>query len=90
MALQWEPQWEDVVVEKWGIRLRVKRDKVTGVYACPVCGTGDNTIYFFSVEDLLRHVLVHARREKVETIRVSLEETGGEEGARLEEVGEES
>jgi len=88
VALQWEPQWEDIVVEKWGIRLRVKRDRVTGVYACPICGTSDNALYFFTVEDLLRHILTHAGREKIEVIRVVISEEG-EEGAKLEEVGEE-
>ena len=88
MALQWEPQWEEIIVDKWGVRLRVKRDRATGVYACPICGVADDAVYFFTVEDLLRHILMHARREKVEAIRVSLEE-GGEEGAKLEEGGEE-
>ncbi len=87
MALQWEPQWEEQLVEKWGMKLRVKRDRVTGLYACPVC-LGDNTLYFYTIEDLLRHLLTHARREKVETIRVTLEES--EEGRKLEEAGEEA
>ncbi|AEM39353.1 hypothetical protein Pyrfu_1495 [Pyrolobus fumarii 1A] len=88
MALQWEPQWEELVIEKWGVKLKVKKDKVTGMYACPICGISDSAIYFFSIEDLLRHMLTHARRERIETIRVSIEE--GEEGAKLEEIGEES
>lgn len=62
MALQWEPQWEEVMVEYSGVRLRVKRDRVTGLYACPLCGLGEHATYLFTPRDLVYHLYSHARR----------------------------
>ncbi len=87
MALQWEAKWEDVIVEEYGIRLRVKRDRVTGLYACPICGIGDHASYFFTVKDLLVHIASHAlrdwKRERVVVKEVGVEE--GEQHAQLME-----
>ncbi len=69
------------------MRLRVKRDRVTGLLVCPICYGRDDAPYFYTVEDLLRHLLTHVKRERMELIQVRIEE--GEEGAKLEEVGEE-
>ena len=82
MALQWTPTWEEVVIESHGIRLRVKRDKETKLLACPICGEGDNAIYFFSVEDLIRHILSHTKRIERHQVFVPtkpIEEEGEEE-----------
>jgi len=49
------------VIEYHGVRLRVKRDKQTGLMACPLCGVGDEATYFFTPEDLLRHILAHVK-----------------------------
>ncbi len=84
MALQWEPQWEDVVLEYAGIRLKVKRDKVTGLIKCPLC-SDDKPSYFFTLKDLLQHLVMHAQRDwKTERVIVAAPaETG--EAAELEE-----
>jgi len=78
MSLQWEPQWEEEEVEYHGIRLRVPRDKVTGVYACPICGFGGNATYLFTVKDLVYHIYSHTRR--LDTLKVKYEERGEEGG----------
>ncbi|RUM47351.1 MAG: hypothetical protein DSY37_02900 [Hyperthermus sp.] len=62
MSLQWEPEWVEEVLEYSGVRIRVFRDKATGLIACPVCGLGDNASYFFMPRDLLEHLRAHARR----------------------------
>lgn len=79
MSLQWEPQWVDETVEYAGMRLRVKRDKVTGLYACPVCGLGDNATYLLTVKDLFYHIYAHARRAERYRARVQYEEEEGHE-----------
>ena len=76
--MQWEPRWEDVIIEYAGIRLRVKRDRVTGLYACPLCGLKERATYLFTVKDLVYHIYSHAR--KAETITVRVEEEREEEG----------
>ncbi len=63
MALQWQAVWEEVVIEEYGIKLKVYRDKVTGLYACPICGLHDKASYFFTVKDLLTHIASHALRD---------------------------
>ncbi len=82
MALQWEPQWEDVIIEVDGVRLKVKRDKVTGLYMCPVCGTKKPT-YFFTANDLIEHIIMHAvrdwRSERVVVEEIEVEEQEEEE-----------
>ena len=90
MSLQWEPEWEDVIVEESGIRLKVPRDKVTGLYACPICGFGEDASYFFTIEDLVKHTLTHAKPGRAERIRVAVEVSAAEgEAARVEEGEEE-
>jgi hypothetical protein len=81
MALQWEPQWEEIVVEEAGVRLRVKRDRVTGLLMCPLCRE-DKPTYFFTLKDLVSHIVMHAQRDwQRERIVVTGEEEGegGEE-----------
>ncbi len=63
MALQWEPVWEDVILEEHGIRLKVKRDRETGLIVCPICGLGEKASYFFTLRDLVEHITMHARRD---------------------------
>ncbi len=53
--------WEEVLITCHGIRLKVKRDKETGLLACPLCGAGDEATYFFTVEDLLLHIVAHVK-----------------------------
>jgi hypothetical protein len=90
LSLQWEPQWEEVVVERSGIKLKVPRDKVTGLYACPICGFGEDASYFFTVDDLIRHILTHAKPGKAERVKVAVETFAIEgEAARVEEGEEE-
>ncbi len=83
MSLQWEPQWEETKVEYKGIRLIVLVDRVTGLYACPICGVGDRATYTFTVKDLVLHMYAHTRKsEKViitSTTSASEEERGEDE-----------
>ena len=62
MSLQWDPQWEEVVVDVEGIRVKVLRDRVTGLIACPICGTGEKASYFFSPRDLVNHLFAHTMK----------------------------
>ncbi len=79
MSLQWEPQWEEVVVEEAGVKLKVKRDRVTGLLLCPVCGE-DKPTYFFTVRDLVNHLVMHAQRDwQRERVVVTAEAEEGEE-----------
>lgn len=43
------------------MRLKVRRDRQTGLLACPLC-RGDKAAYFFTPEDLIAHLLSHVRR----------------------------
>ncbi|MET1102185.1 MAG: hypothetical protein ABWW69_06915 [Pyrodictiaceae archaeon] len=70
MSLQWEPQWEEILVEAYGIRLRVYRDKITKLYACPVCGITGSTTYFFNIEDLIEHIIAHSEGHMKARVRV--------------------
>ena len=83
MALQWEPQWEDVIIEVEGVRLKVKRDRVTGLYMCPICGEHKPT-YFFTERDLVDHIIMHAvrdwRKERVVVEEAEEREEGEEPG----------
>ncbi len=79
MSLQWEPQWEEVLIEYHGIRLKVLRDKVTGLYACPICGTGDHATYIFTPKDLVYHIYAHAKQAEKHTTRIRVEEEREEE-----------
>ena len=72
MSLQWEPQWEEIIVKYKGVRLKALRDKVTGILACPICGTGDRATYLFTAKDLVYHILAHARRAERHHARVPL------------------
>ena len=79
MALQWEPKWEEVLVEYKGMRLKALRDRVTGVYACPICGTGEKATYLFTVEDLVYHLYSHAKRLEQHRVAASAAEEEDEE-----------
>ena len=37
MAYTWEPRWEPVRIEVYGIVIHTCRDKVTKMIACPIC-----------------------------------------------------
>ena len=79
MTYQWEPQWVDKLVEYAGVRLMVKRDKVTGLLKCPICGD-DKPSYFFTPKDLILHIIMHAQRDwKSERVVVAVEVEEGEE-----------
>jgi hypothetical protein len=69
----WKPVWELVTVEYEGIRLRVPRDKETGLLACPICmeevkkmkgikkeNIEDYMRFFFDVPSLIAHLASHA------------------------------
>lgn len=83
LALQWEQEWVDVEVVYKGIRLRVKQDKKTKLYACPICGYEEHASFFHTVEDLLHHLLSHVlgRDWRRERVVVSVEEEEEESGA---------
>ena len=90
MALQWEQEWVDVEIVYEGIKLRVKQDRKTRLYACPICGYEEHASFFYTVEDLLHHLLSHVsgrdwRRERV-VVSVEEEESGA---AKLSEGLEE-
>ncbi len=77
------------MVEEAGIRLKVRRDRVTGLYACPVCGKNEDATYFFTVKDLIKHILVHAGVTKAERVKVAVEQFAEEgEAAKIEEEEE--
>ncbi len=58
MGYQWEPQWEEVVIEYAGGKVKTRRDKVTGLIMCPLCNP-DKPTYFFSERDLFLHIKAH-------------------------------
>ncbi len=70
MAIVWEPVWEVVTVEYEGIRIRVLRDKETGLLACPICMQEmgkkrkdkfeDAGRFFFDEASLISHLASHA------------------------------
>jgi hypothetical protein len=86
MAYTWEPRWERFRVESHGIAFETCRDRITKMIACPICihaastclGLGElpanysvKNIFFFTVEDLIKHIreyhgmsFVRMRREK--------------------------
>jgi hypothetical protein len=76
MALQWTPSWENIIIESHGVRLKVKRDKETGLLLCPICGEEKKAAYFFTAEDLIFHLLAHTKRLEKQTImpRTRIEE----------------
>ncbi|MCE4610479.1 MAG: hypothetical protein F7B17_00720 [Desulfurococcales archaeon] len=45
-----------IIIEYSGSRIPVERDE-RGLYTCPICGD----YLFYSVEDLMHHVIAHAR-----------------------------
>ncbi|ABM81088.1 hypothetical protein [Hyperthermus butylicus] len=85
MSLQWEPQWEETIIEVYGVRLKVPRDRVTGLYACPICGFGVDATYFFSEKDLVIHILNHAKVKRAERVKVQIVEPGEPAEEKLEE-----
>lgn len=91
LALQWEQEWVDVEVVYKGIRLRVKQDKKTKLYACPICGYEEHASFFHTVEDLLHHLLSHVlgRDWRRERVVVSVEEEEESGAAKLSEGLEE-
>jgi len=80
LSLQWEAEWEEVVVVYNGIRVRVLRERNTGLYACPICGTGDRATYLFTVKDLVYHLYAHAKRAEKYHTRVQYRAEEEEEG----------
>ncbi len=61
MSVVWRPNWVVVEVEYHGMKIRVLRDKVTGLYACPICFKhSQEGKYFFDVPSLIRHMMTHA------------------------------
>ncbi len=63
MSLQWEPAWKTIIIEVDGIKLKVQKDEVTGLLACPICGLGEKATYFFSERDLIKHMISHKSRQ---------------------------
>lgn len=71
MAYTWEPRWEPVEINSYGIKIRTCRDKVTKMIACPICinaiskclekkietpGYDGKNIFFFTENDLIKHI----------------------------------
>jgi hypothetical protein len=76
--MQWQPKWEKVKLEVHGVRIVVERDRVTGLFRCPICG-GDKPAYFFTAEDLIQHLLGHARGVESRKVYEAAEEEEEEE-----------
>jgi len=70
LAIVWEPVWEVVVIEHEGMRIRVLKDRETGLLACPICmhemrskrksKFEDVGRFFFDVPSLINHLATHA------------------------------
>jgi len=70
VAIVWEPVWEVVEIEYEGIRIKVLKDKETGLLACPICMQEmrakkkekfeDVGRFFFDVPSLISHLASHA------------------------------
>ncbi len=59
----WLPQWEVIEVEYKGIKIRVLKDKETGLLACPLClGVGEEGKYFYDVPSLIEHLAAHLHK----------------------------
>ncbi|OYT38639.1 MAG: hypothetical protein B6U89_05485 [Desulfurococcales archaeon ex4484_58] len=71
MAYTWEPRWEKIKIEKYGVIIHTCRDKITGMIACPICIHAaskclgiekipatykQKNIFFFTPEDLIIHI----------------------------------
>jgi len=99
MSYHWEPQWirKRVVVD--GMELEVCQDLSTGLYLCPLCididrvcpseskpstVVPDKATYFFSLQDLVRHLHAH-RESRWREAAVSVEEEAEEEFVSGEE-----
>ncbi|RLG79104.1 MAG: hypothetical protein DRO13_06430 [Thermoprotei archaeon] len=77
MAFTWEPRWEKVKIESYGIVIHTCRDRITKMIACPICVNAAKTcleqssrtdykpsyMFFFTPEDLIHHIRnYHAMR----------------------------
>ncbi|HIQ23657.1 MAG TPA: hypothetical protein EYH50_01245 [Pyrodictium delaneyi] len=77
MSLQWDPKWEEVVIDVEGIRVKALQDRITKLLACPICGVGDRASYFFNPRDLINHLFAHT--SKAQRIQVAAPTTEPEE-----------
>ncbi|MCY0860201.1 MAG: hypothetical protein OWQ54_07190 [Sulfolobaceae archaeon] len=66
MSLRWTPLWKVEKIEYRGKDLEVCKDEHTGLYACPyctpACKKGEPVIdgaFFYTLEDLKRHLDAH-------------------------------
>ncbi len=101
LSYYWEPQWVRKVFVFNGVEIETCQDLVSGLIVCPICVDIDklcpsrdrpsnvlppeNATFFFSLEDLYRHLYAH--RESA--WRTALEVEEGEEGEAGEEGEEE-
>ncbi len=86
MSLFWEPRWVRVKVSRDGVTIITCQDLVSKLYVCPLCSDIDricpegretnilvdsmNT--FFSVEDLINHLRMHAHTQSLRRKLISL------------------
>ncbi len=65
------------------------RDKKTGLYACPICGVGDNASFFFNIKDLILHIAAHVEGYERQMIKPKSQFETLHSVARREEESEE-
>ena len=63
MSLNWTPKWRLVEIDVEGIRVKVLKDEVSGLFSCPICHSVEesNGKYFFDARSLINHMITHAR-----------------------------
>jgi len=62
MAIVWRPSWEVVTIDYHGIKIRVLKDRVTRLYACPLCfRPPQEGTFFFDIPSLVEHIMSHTK-----------------------------
>jgi len=93
VAYSWEPRWERLVIESHGIIIQTCRDRITKMFACPICihalskclggskpsDYAEKHVFFFTAEDLITHIRdYHAMRVLLKKL---IKEEGEEDSA---------
>ncbi|MEM0027256.1 MAG: hypothetical protein QXT53_03990 [Ignisphaera sp.] len=98
MSYSWEPKWIRRRIKlSEGIEVETCYDIVSSMFLCPLCIdisrvcpsyteysniVPENSLYFFSIEDLIYHMKTHAREGAIGKLYTEVE---GEEEEEIEE-----